>query len=97
MDDFDIDNELELQESIEREMQMTRDAEAFDENEYPFEEEEIEMTKNVTVGESDTYRETNNLQSDFSSKSVPKNVPVQVPKSVPPPTVVSMPQTRYSL
>ena len=97
MDDFDIDNELELQESIEREMQMTRDAEAFDENEYPFEEEEIEMTKNVTVGESDTYRETNNLQGDFSSKSVPKNVPVQVPKSVPPPTVVSMPQTRYSL
>ena len=43
MDDpsFDIDNELEIQESMEMEMQMNENAQIFDDNEYPgFEDEE---------------------------------------------------------
>lgn len=37
---FDIDNELEIQESMEMEMQMNENAQTFDESEYPGLEDE---------------------------------------------------------
>ena len=80
----DLDAELALEESIEMEMQMLREAETFDESEYPgYEEDEIEVqveeTKKVAVGETDSYRKANNLQNAVISSDVPKNVPVPIP------------------
>jgi translation elongation factor EF-Tu-like GTPase len=52
MDDpsFDIDNELELQDSLEMEMRMLQEEQDFDENDYPVDDEtkkEEEVVKSV--------------------------------------------------
>lgn len=52
MDDpsFDIDNELELQDSLEMEMRMLQEEQDFDENDYPVDEDNAkdeEVVKSV--------------------------------------------------
>ena len=67
MDDpsFDIDNELELQDSLEMEMRMLEEEQSFDESDYPVDEEtakEEEVVKSVEPA-------TKTLTRDVDEKS----------------------------